>query len=108
MHAAVHLTLRSCRVDNPAAVVHVDNIDDVNAPKFHASPDDDETNSEAFVIVHFERKLVIIGGTSYAGEIKKSIFSILNYMLPMRGVLSMHCAANMACHCSSEISSIPR
>lgn len=74
---------------------HVPEFTVINAPKFHASPDDDETNSEAFVIVHFERKLVIIGGTSYAGEIKKSIFSILNYMLPMRGVLSMHCAANM-------------
>ena len=48
-----------------------------------------------FVVVHFARKLVLIGGTSYAGEIKKSIFTILNYTLPRQGVLSMHCSANI-------------
>ncbi|HUU83974.1 MAG TPA: phosphoenolpyruvate carboxykinase (ATP) [Phycisphaerae bacterium] len=74
---------------------HVPEFTVIDAPKFHAAPDEDQTDSEAFVIVHFERRLVIIGGTSYAGEIKKSIFSILNYLLPLRGVLSMHCAANV-------------
>src|SRR5207249_1801705 len=50
---------------------------------------------DVVVAVHFDRKLVLIGGTSYAGEMKKSIFSVLNYMLPLRNVLSMHCSANI-------------
>jgi phosphoenolpyruvate carboxykinase (ATP) len=54
----------------------------------------DGTNSEAFIIVNFARKIIIIGGTSYAGEIKKSVFTILNYYLPQKEVLSMHCSAN--------------
>ena len=45
--------------------------------------------------MHFGRKLVLIGGTHYAGEIKKSIFTILNYMLPLQGVMPMHCSANV-------------
>jgi phosphoenolpyruvate carboxykinase (ATP) len=67
----------------------------IAAPNFHAVPEMDGTNSEAFIIVNFAKKLIIIGGTSYGGEIKKSIFSILNYYLPRQGVLSMHCSANM-------------
>ena len=67
----------------------------INAPRFTADPELDGTNSEAFIMVHFGRKLVIIGGTSYAGEIKKSIFSALNYLLPQRNVMSMHCSANI-------------
>lgn len=65
------------------------------APGFKADPDIDKTNSEAFIIVSFEKKLVIIGGSQYAGEIKKSVFSVLNYLMPKAGVLSMHCSANM-------------
>jgi phosphoenolpyruvate carboxykinase (ATP) len=68
------------------------------APDFHADPARDGTRSEAFVILHFGRKLVLIGGTLYAGEIKKSVFSILNYELPRRDVLSMHCSANVGEH----------
>ncbi len=67
----------------------------INAPRFYAIPELDKTNSEAFVIVNFEKKMIIIGGTSYAGEIKKSIFTIMNYLLPARNVLSMHCSANI-------------
>ncbi len=67
----------------------------INAPRFHAIPEVDGTNSEAFVIVHFARKLILIGGTSYAGEIKKSVFTILTYLLPLERVLSMHCSANV-------------
>ena len=67
----------------------------INAPRFHAIPEQDGTRSEAFILVSFERRMIIIGGTSYAGENKKSIFSILNYLLPRRGVLSMHCSANV-------------
>jgi phosphoenolpyruvate carboxykinase (ATP) len=66
----------------------------INLPKFHAVPELDGTNSEAFVLIHYAKKLVLIGGTSYAGETKKSIFSILNYILPHQKVLSMHCSAN--------------
>jgi phosphoenolpyruvate carboxykinase (ATP) len=66
----------------------------IDLPAFHALPSTDGTNSEAFIIINFDRKLVIIGGTSYAGEIKKSVFTVLNYLLPQKGVLSMHCSAN--------------
>lgn len=64
-------------------------------PRFHASPDIDGTGTEAFILVNFGSKLVLIGGTSYAGEIKKSVFTVLNYLLPQAKVLSMHCSANM-------------
>ena len=64
-------------------------------PMLQAVPDRDHTNSEAFILVHPGRSVVLIGGTCYAGEMKKSIFSVLNYILPMQGVMSMHCSANM-------------
>jgi len=64
-------------------------------PRFHATPDIDGTSSEAFIIVNFGKRLIIIGGTSYAGEIKKAVFTVLNYLLPQEKVLSMHCSANM-------------
>ncbi len=67
----------------------------INMPNFYADPQVDGTNSEVFIIVNFGKKLVLIGGTSYAGETKKSIFSVLNYLLPLKNVLSMHCSANM-------------
>jgi phosphoenolpyruvate carboxykinase (ATP) len=67
----------------------------INAPGFHAVPEEDGTNSEAFILADFGKKLVIIGGTSYAGEIKKSVFTIMNYLLPQQKVLSMHCSANI-------------
>ncbi|MCG1011610.1 phosphoenolpyruvate carboxykinase (ATP) [Tepidanaerobacter sp. GT38] len=65
------------------------------APGFKADPETDKVNSEAFIIISFERKLIIIGGTQYAGEMKKSVFSVLNYLMPEAGVLSMHCSANV-------------
>ncbi|MFH2036450.1 MAG: phosphoenolpyruvate carboxykinase (ATP) [Candidatus Zixiibacteriota bacterium] len=67
----------------------------IHIPNFHAIPELDGTNSEAFVILNFEKKMVIIGGTQYAGEMKKSIFTVMNYFLPQKNVLSMHCSANM-------------
>ena len=68
----------------------------IQVPGFKAVPEIDGTNSEVFVIVDFGKQLVLIGGTSYAGEIKKSVFSILNYLLPQKqSVLSMHCSANI-------------
>jgi len=64
-------------------------------PGFQADPAGHGTRSENCIIVDFSRKIVVIGGTSYAGEMKKSIFSILNYLLPVRGVFPMHCSANV-------------
>lgn len=56
---------------------------------------EDGINSEAFIILNFDKKIILIGGSQYSGEIKKSIFSIMNFMLPTKGVLPMHCSANM-------------
>lgn len=67
----------------------------IQMPNFHADRDVDGTNSEVFIIIHFTKRLVLIGGTSYAGEIKKSVFTIMNYLMPLRGVMSMHCSANL-------------
>jgi phosphoenolpyruvate carboxykinase (ATP) len=74
---------------------HVPEFTVIHVPNFHAIPEIDGTNSEAFIILNLKRKIVLIGGTSYAGEIKKSIFTVLNYLLPQENVLSMHCSANV-------------
>ncbi|MEE9234558.1 MAG: phosphoenolpyruvate carboxykinase (ATP) [Candidatus Acidoferrales bacterium] len=74
---------------------HVPQFTIISAPGFHADPERDATHSGTFIIVHFGKKLVLIGGTAYAGEIKKSVFTILNYTLPLQSVLSMHCSANI-------------
>jgi phosphoenolpyruvate carboxykinase (ATP) len=67
----------------------------VNLPSFKADPGRDGTRSQTFILMDFAQRLVLIGGTSYAGETKKSVFTILNYLLPQRGVMSMHCSANV-------------
>lgn len=67
----------------------------IAAPRFKADPSRDETNSEAFIILNFKRRIVLIGGTEYAGEIKKSIFTTLNFLLPKEDILPMHCSANL-------------
>jgi len=67
----------------------------LHVPHFHALPSQDGTHSEAFVILHLTRRLALIGGTAYAGEIKKSIFTIMNYLLPEEDVLPMHASANV-------------
>lgn len=67
----------------------------VSAPTFKADPAVDGTDSETFIIVSLEKRIILIGGTEYAGEMKKSIFSIMNYLLPQQGILSMHCSANV-------------
>ena len=74
---------------------HVPEFAVIDAPRFHAVPSLDGTHSETFIIINFKKRLVLIGGTSYAGEIKKSIFSVMNYLLPEKGVLPMHCSANI-------------
>ena len=67
----------------------------ISLPNFHAMPDFDGTNSEAFVLMNFARKMVLIAGTAYAGEIKKSAFTIMNYLMPGKGVFPMHSSANI-------------
>ncbi len=67
----------------------------LDVPSFRAEPERDGTNSPTFIILDFARRIVLIGGTAYAGEIKKSVFTLLNYLLPQQGVLSMHCSANV-------------
>ena len=67
----------------------------VFAPDFVCDPKTDGTSSETCIVINFKRRLVLIAGTCYAGEMKKSIFTILNQLLPERGVLPMHCSANM-------------
>lgn len=65
------------------------------APNFQADPKVDGTKSEAFIILNLEKMIVLIGGTKYSGEIKKSVFTVMNYLLPQKGVFPMHCSANM-------------
>lgn len=67
----------------------------IHAPTFRADPAVDGTNSETFVLINLSRHLILIGGTSYAGEIKKAIFSVMNYLLPRSNILTMEAAANM-------------
>ncbi len=67
----------------------------INFPSFQANPQRDGTRSPTFILMDFSQKLVLIGGTSYAGETKKSVFTLMNYLLPQRGVMSMHCSANV-------------
>ena len=67
----------------------------IAAPGFKADPGRDGTNSEAFVIINFTEHLILIGGGAYAGEIKKSIFSTMNFLMPPRNVFPMHCSSNV-------------
>src|SRR4030088_3690172 len=66
----------------------------ISCPSVKADPKVDGTRSETFILVHLGRRIIIIGGTEYAGEIKKSIFTALNYLLPGESVFPMHCSAN--------------
>ena len=65
------------------------------APGFKGTASIDNTNSETFIVLNFEKKLAIVGNTAYAGELKKTVFTLLNYLLPLDGVLSRHCSANV-------------
>ncbi len=67
----------------------------VSADDFAANPATDGTRTETFIIINFSKKIVLIGSTSYAGEIKKAMFSIMNFLLPRKGVFPMHCSANV-------------
>jgi phosphoenolpyruvate carboxykinase (ATP) len=66
----------------------------LHAPEYEAEPARHATRSGTFIVVNIARRMILIGGTRYAGELKKSMFTIMNYLLPKEGVLSMHCSAN--------------
>ncbi|RKX27781.1 MAG: phosphoenolpyruvate carboxykinase (ATP) [Candidatus Zixiibacteriota bacterium] len=67
----------------------------ISIPSFRAQPEIDGTLSPTFILLNFDQRVCIIGGSGYGGEIKKAVFTVLNYLLPLRGVLSMHCSANV-------------
>ncbi|WP_019585603.1 phosphoenolpyruvate carboxykinase (ATP) [Deinococcus apachensis] len=67
----------------------------LNIPSFKADPATDGVRSETFILVNFTRRMIIVGGTQYAGENKKGIFGVLNFLLPEQGVMPMHCSANV-------------
>ncbi len=68
----------------------------ISVPGFKADPSVDKTRSDTFIIISFEHKLALIGGTAYAGEIKKTAFTIMNYLLPLKNIFPMHCSANIS------------
>lgn len=79
---------------NEAYRRHVPEFTVISIPSFQANPSIDGSPSKTFITLSFEKGLCIIGNTAYAGEIKKSIFSVLNYLLPLQNVMTMHCSAN--------------
>ena len=81
--------------DSTANAPHQPEFTIINFPSFQADPQRDGTRSPTFILMDFSQRLVLIGGTSYAGETKKSAFTIMNYLLPQRDVMSMHCSANI-------------
>ena len=82
-------------VDPATTTPHEPQFTVIDSPSFRADPKRHATRSDVVIALNFAKKLVLVGATSYAGEMKKSIFSVLNYTLPMQGVLSMHCSANV-------------
>jgi phosphoenolpyruvate carboxykinase (ATP) len=91
-----NLFCRNLFIDDPAAAqAAAPQFTVIDSPSFKADPARHGTVSEAVIAVSFAKKLVLIAGTSYAGEMKKSIFSILNFLLPLQDVLPMHCSANI-------------
>ncbi|MEH7181339.1 phosphoenolpyruvate carboxykinase (ATP) [Neobacillus vireti] len=83
------------RPSDEELMTHTPGFTIISAPNFKADPMIDGTKSETFIIISFEQRTIIIGGTEYAGEIKKAIFSIMNYLLPENNIFSMHCSANV-------------
>lgn len=74
---------------------HVPKFTILHAPEAFADPSEDGTNTGTFIAVDFKKSLILIGGTRYGGEIKKSIFTVMNYLLPKQGLLPMHCSATV-------------
>jgi phosphoenolpyruvate carboxykinase (ATP) len=67
----------------------------LHAPEFHGTPEKHGTRTGTFIVLHLAKRMILIGGTRYAGELKKSMFTVMNYLMPKDGVLSMHCSANI-------------
>jgi len=83
------------RPEPDAAAAHLPEFTVLFAPEFQADPGSDGTRSSTCIALNFKRRIILIVGTEYAGEVKKSVFSLLNFSLPFRDVLPMHCSANM-------------
>jgi phosphoenolpyruvate carboxykinase (ATP) len=81
------------RVPAEALASHKPEFTVIAAPEFEAVPERDGTHSSTFIITDFTRHIILIGGTKYAGEMKKSIFGVMNFLLPARDVFPMHCSA---------------
>ena len=91
-----NLFCRNLFIDDPAAAeAAAPQFTIIDSPSFKADPARHGSNSDVMIALNFAKKLVLIAGSSYAGEMKKSIFSVLNYILPLQNVLSMHCSANI-------------
>ncbi|MGB9673215.1 MAG: phosphoenolpyruvate carboxykinase (ATP) [Anaerolineales bacterium] len=82
-------------LDREAYRQHIPEFTIISVPSFKSFPSIDATRSNTVIVIDFEQKICIIGNSGYAGEIKKSVFTIMNYLLPREGVLTMHCSANM-------------
>lgn len=80
--------------DKEAHKAHIPQFTVIDVPTFKGNGADDDLNSETFIIINFAKKMVIIGNTGYGGEIKKSIFTVMNFLLPKLGIMTMHCSAN--------------
>jgi len=74
---------------------HVPEFTVICVPSFKSFPQIDGTPSNTFIVLNFDQRLCIIGNTGYGGEIKKSVFTLMNYILPMQGIMTMHCSANI-------------
>ncbi len=83
------------RPDAAELATHQPEFTVIAAPEFEAVPERDGTGTSAFILANFTRKIILIGGTKYAGEIKKSVFGAMNFIVPNRDVLPMHCSANV-------------
>jgi phosphoenolpyruvate carboxykinase (ATP) len=83
------------RPDPLSTAEHIPQFTVFFAPAFYTNPDQDGTRSKTCIAINFKKRAIIIAGTEYAGELKKSIFTTLNFMLPARGVFPMHCSANI-------------
>ena len=91
-----NLFCRNLFIDDPAAAAEAaPGFTIIDAPSFRADPKRHGTNSDVAIALNFAKKLVLITRTAYAGEMKKSIFSVLNYLLPLQNVMAMHCSANV-------------
>ncbi|MDS0526488.1 phosphoenolpyruvate carboxykinase (ATP) [Clostridium sp. SHJSY1] len=93
-YQAVFSTQMFRRLEEEKLENHSPEFNIISVPGFKADGKEDGINSEAFILINFSEKIILIGGTAYSGEIKKSVFSAMNFLLPQKEVLPMHCSAN--------------